>query len=155
MRTAIIAATAALLALGACGDDDEPAADPTTTTTSSTTSTSTTTTEPPSDEGRYEDALRIALNVSDGDYTALVNLGTQMCSSMTNLETGPASDDASNDSPESDAAIGDLTKTMALVSAFEAFDDPEVGAVFLRTTTDVYCPEHEDAAESLLEARGL
>jgi len=144
---AIVGAT--ILAGCSSGNDD---------TQESTTTSTTSTTIEVSPEEAFRQDLTAALNSDQpGFEEATLDLGQTLCRTIDEAETGIAEDDAENDTPESDA-ISDAVVTMAIVSVYEPLTegdrDPQVAATIMRLTGEHLCPDHAEAIEEVLVARG-
>lgn len=150
----LAAVLAVALLVGCSGGDDAGRASSTNTTERART----TTTRAPTPEEAFEDDLRSQVSVSGDEAEFLadsLDLGQTLCGQLEDLPEDIAEDDAANDTPESDAAIGGLVQTMAVASAMDGFDNKELGAVVLRATAEHLCPNQATPILDLLEARNL
>lgn len=144
-------ALAGAFALGACGGDGEDDVVATTTTTQP----ETTTTLSPEDAFIADVQRQLTSDGPPGFGERALELLSATCDNLTEIPEGIRQDDAPSDSPQSDAALGDLTQTMSLAIVMdETGYPPEVGAVLLRTMTEHLCPEHTEVVEEFLETRG-
>jgi hypothetical protein len=151
MTKTISAALAVVLALTiGCGGDDEPAAPASTTTTER----STTTAAPTPDEAFAADIER-QLDFGGVDGTAAsLDLAQRICDVLTTM-AGTATDDAANDTPQTDASVMAVGYSLAIDAAFTGDTPDDAVAVILRTGGEHLCAEHADTIEADLTARGL
>lgn len=149
-RPAALAAAAAFtIALAGCGDGDSTTTSDTTTSIETTTTTTrpTTTTEA-SPEDRFRQALSTQLDFgSASDLDAVVSAATTACDSLDRQAAGVTSDDAPNDTPETDTSIVAEMAEMTLGITFEPLD-PQVAAVVAEAMGDYLCPDHREVLHS-------
>jgi hypothetical protein len=143
----VLAVLAAVLA-GCGGDDDSHTAG-----TSTTEPLSTTTTAPPTPEEGFLEAIdeRLTFGGSGGPQQALAT-GAAVCEAL-DTANGLYTDDAPNDSPETDAAIVEVARTMALAGVVGELD-ADVTIIVLELTGEHLCPEHAATITDWLRANG-
>lgn len=146
MRRATVVA-AVLLALVGCGDDS-----------GEDTATTTTTVEPNPEEAfrsELETGMRDArLQSTDpGFYDDAADLARTVCDIAADTPTAIEQDDAANDTPESDAAIADVSVTIGLASVVDGLGDDELAGIFMDATSKHICPEHADTIDGFMAAR--
>lgn len=148
IRYALAMLTAATLTLGACGGDDGDGAATTTTDRSTTT-----TTAPPTPEEAFLVAIgeRLDFGGRDGPQQALAT-GEAVCEALDTVN-GLYADDAPNDSPETDAAIVEFSRDVALSGVAQGLD-ADVATIVLALTGEHLCPEHAATITDWLRANG-
>lgn len=137
------ALAAAALVLAACssGGDGEPiaAAAPATTVESMTTTTESAATR----KADFVAHLGTQLSGEDPAFTAAAyDLAVSMCDLLDSTVTGPATDDATNDTPESDAVMSAALTKAALDTTSGTGLAPQVTATVMRLGAEDLCPQH-------------
>lgn len=143
-------AAAAMVLFGACAANDDSPGDARAPTTEQR---ATTTTTP---EQGFLAAIESQLDYSDPTFPqGAMDIATSACASLSAATVGPASDDAANDTPQTDASVTDDLIGLGLDLVMSAELPEGVTAVILTEGTGHFCPQHTTAVSRYLEARGL
>jgi hypothetical protein len=134
---AVLVATSAILtACGGGGDDTGPTtAQPPAPTTSTL-----------SADDAFDQALEDQLNGIDAAFVeGNRTVGHTLCENLSKVPAEPTTEDP---------VLADVTQAMVISAVYEGFSQPAVAAVVLRATGEHLCPEHADAIEQVLAAKG-
>ena len=108
-----------------------------------------------------EDSFLAEVSVKMGwegaDGQASLDTATAVCDTLTaGSQESFAADDAPADSPESDAALGQLAGDMTLDLAFDQYaGTDELMAELLTAATEHLCPEHAATVTDYIDTHGI
>jgi hypothetical protein len=140
-RLLLATSVVVVAALAGCSGSDGGDAAPTTTTVVPADATTALSPDEAFDETLTEQLEGLDAAFIGGSRAA----GHTLCGNLTAVTADPDEDDP----------VSELTPEVLIGAVVDGFSQPAVAAVVLRATGEHYCPEHADAIEAVLSARGL